>query len=94
MSRSPGQLAADQGRARRWVHCVLWRSMFVLLIGPAALACAWHLAVLQTPDLRTNYCQEAYLLLVAQSLVFGGLFWTDSPARLRARLRVYLCQRI
>lgn len=83
MSRSPGQLAADQ---RRWVHCVVWRSMFVFVIGPAALACVWSLSVLETPDLRPNYYQEAYLLLVALSLVFGGLFWIDSPARLRARL--------
>ena len=94
MSRLPGQLVADQSLTQRWFHCSAWRSMFVLLFGPAALTCAWSLAALLTPDLRPNYYQEAYLLLVALSLDFGGLFWIDSPARLRARLREYLCKRI
>ena len=76
----------EVGNARRWADCLVSRSLFVFLIGPAVQLVAWAALWLMVPHLDgLASLSLVYGLCVANALVFGLLCWGESPARLRRR---------
>ena len=77
----------EVGNAHRWKDLVFWRLAFVLVIAPAAQAVVWTTVCLsETLCLVPNNHWAAWLYFVANGMVFGLLFWGNSPAKLRQRV--------
>lgn len=83
----PTPIRIEIGNTRRWMDLVFWRVAFVVVIAPAAQAVVWTTACLSESMCRVpNIYWAAWLYLAANGLVFGLLFWGNSPAKLRQRV--------
>lgn len=69
----------------RWLHCIGWRVLFVLVLGP----CIFALPIYALGEL--NAANSTYLLSVSVSGAVGLAYWADSPLRLRRRVVVACC---
>ena len=83
----PTPIRIEIGNTRRWMDLAYWRLAFVVVIAPAAQAVVWTTVCLSESMCRVpNIYWAAWLYLAANGLVFGLLFWGNSPAKLRQRV--------